>query len=163
MSAPERIKRIFSQIKQQKGSGCILLLAIVGIFLLLCDGKSMNDVQEDTMLIEQESVRFYTEELEKRISALCRQVHGVNEVHVLLTLDGASEYVYAENGGTKEYVIIEQPDGGSPVLIQEIYPRIRGVAVVCSRGEDSEIQRTITELLSAALGIGASRIRVAGT
>ncbi len=157
---------IWAQIKRLRGFFWIVLLALFGILMLAFGSRNGASVeQKETSNAGYESVRFYTEELEERIAALCRQVHGVTEAHVLLTLDGASEYIYAENASTaaKEYVIIEQAEGGTPVLIQEIYPKIRGVAVVCSHGDDSEIQRTVTELLSAALGIGASRIRVAGT
>lgn len=103
--------------------------------------------------------------MEERIESLCCQISGVKEAHVLLTMDGSSEYIYAENeaDAARDYVIIEGDGSDSPVHIQEIYPKIRGVAVVCTKGGDSEMQRTITELLSAALGIPSSRIRVAGT
>ncbi len=163
MGSIEQIMQKFRRYFHLKGTAWILLFSILGICLLVWGGRERDSASIDETTIEHEAIRFYTEELEARITDLCRQVHGVNEVHVLLTLDGASEYVYAENGAAKEYVIIEHQNGGTPVLIQEIYPRIRGVAVVCSHGDDSEMQRTITELLAAALGIGASRIRVAGT
>ncbi len=166
METVDQPKRLWARIKQMKGNGWLAVLVCVGFILILWGGKIADSTKTGIQSEDNsETIRYYTEELESRIAALCRQVHGITEVHVLLTLDGASEYVYAENGSpaAKEYVIIEQSEGGTPVLIQEIYPKIRGVAVVCSHGEDSEIQRTITELLSAALGIGASRIRVAGT
>ncbi len=146
----------------------ILATAVVGVALLAFGqnlGGTATQNQKKTDEEMYNSVSFYTESLESRIEALCKQVKGVNEVHVLLTLDGGLETVYAENksGAACDYVIIEGQNGEEPVFIREIYPQIRGVAVVCSHGNDSEVQRTLIELLSAALGISSSRIRVAGT
>ncbi len=155
----------FSRLKRHKNSALIALLAFTGLIFIISGGKVEQKTQENTETKTYESVYFYTEELEKRIEAICREIKGVSEAHVLLTLDGGSEFIYAEDtsASAREYVIIEGKEAGGPILIQEIYPEIRGVAVVCSHGNDSEMQKTVTELLSAALGISTARIRVAGT
>lgn len=144
-----------------------ILIGMVGLLLLIFGGKlegagKEKDVEDTAAYF---SVRFYTQDLEDRIEALCRQVHGVGEVHVLLTLEGGSEYIYAENisGAAQNYLLAADDSGESPILVQEIYPQIRGIAVVCSHGNDSSVRLTITELLSAAFGIPSSRIFVAGT
>lgn len=159
---------VFERIKNCKGIGWMALLATVGICLILIGGRIGQGGENDRTASEADSygsARSYTEELEKRIAALCEQIDGVTKAYVLLSLDGSAEQVYAENtsGSSVDYVIIQGEAGDSAVLVQEIYPQIRGVAVVCTRGNDSEIQRTVTELLAAALGISSSRIRVAGT
>ncbi len=156
---------LLARIAKNKKILWLIPLAAVGMFLLIFGGGNTAAKKSDAEDTSYTAVRFYTEELEKRIESLCRQVRGVTEVHVLLTLDGSGEYIYAENvsGGARDYVILENAGGGTPIRIQEICPKIRGVAVVCTRGGDSEMQRTITELLSAALGIPTSRVRVAGT
>ena len=144
-----------------------ILIGIIGLILLIFGGRADHPANDsavddtDTYF----SVRFYTQDLEDRIEFLCRQVHGVGEVHALVTLEGGSEYVYAENitGTAQNYLLAAKDGGESPILIQEIYPQIRGIAVVCSHGEDTDVRLTITELLSAAFGISYSRIFVAGT
>lgn len=161
----EKKETISNILQKNKKIYWFLPLALLGVFLIICgsSGRERGSGAEETEIYY--SVRFYTEELEKRIEELCRQVKGVSEAHVLLTMDASSEYVYAENtsASARDYVIVEREGDGALVQIKEIYPEIRGVAVVCSKGGDSEMQRTITELLSAALGIPSSRIRVAGT
>ncbi|MBR2848387.1 MAG: hypothetical protein IKB87_02910 [Clostridia bacterium] len=157
---------LISRLKQHKKIALIVILAVAGMMLIISGNHTGNTKPiESTEVKSNESIYFYTEELEKRIATLCKEIKGVSEAHVLITLDGGSEFVYAEDiaGAAREYVIIEGKEEGGPILIQEIYPEIRGVAVVCTRGNDSEMQRIITELLSAALGISSSRIRVAGT
>ncbi|MBQ8400343.1 MAG: stage III sporulation protein AG, partial [Clostridia bacterium] len=112
---------------------------------------------------------YYTEMLEERITSLCTSVSGVQEATVLLTLESGSEYVYAQNtttgsdtSGAWDYVIIQQGEGEEAVMVTEIYPKVRGVAVVCTGGDSAIVRQTITELLSASLGISTNRIRVAG-
>ncbi len=150
-----------------RGGKLIFAGMILGTVLLLC-GPRLTESNKEVHTEEKNeylSVQFYTEHMEERIEKLCCQIRGIGEAHVLLTLDGSAEYVYAENAGAsaREYVILQGSDAENPLLVKEIYPEIRGVAVVCTRGDDSAVRLAVTELLSAALGIPASCIRVAGT
>ena len=142
-----------------------VLLGLLGVALLLIGGTGThtNDTKSNSTDEEYLSVRFYTRELEERIEELCREIHGIGEVHVLLTLEGGSEYVYAENVSASFTDSYMSKNSDTPLVVQEIYPKIRGIAVVCSHGNDSAVQLMITELLGAAFGIPSSRIYVAGT
>lgn len=154
------LKKLF-QNRWVAGVGCVLglLLLVTSSFLPQKDKTETNDY----------TIQYYTEVLEQRITELCNNIHGVQDATVLLTLECSSEYVYAQNStengqgsGAWDYVIIQQGNGEEAIMVSEIYPKIRGVAVVCSGGDTAEIQSTITELLSASLGISSHRIRVAG-
>ena len=142
-----------------------LLLGIIGVLFLVVGGDWISNEKMTANKTDEEylSVRFYTKELEERIESLCREIHGIGEVHVLLTLEGGSEYVYAENVAVLSADRYFTSDGEAPLMVQEIYPKIRGIAVVCSHGDDSAVRLMITELLGAAFGIPSSRIYVAGT
>ena len=150
-----------------RGGKMILAGLLVGLLLLLFGGEMEGKTENREEIERQEylSVEFYTEHMEKRIEDLCRRMRGISEAHVLLTLDGSTEYVYAEDGGNSahEYVLMQRDSAEEPLPVKEIFPRIRGVAVVCTHGDDSAVRLAITELLSAALGIPASAVRVAGT
>ena len=145
----------------------IIGAALLGLVLILWGGTAARDTDKERNDDTESyfSVRFYTEDLEERIEELCKQLHGIGEVHVLVTLEGGSEYVYAENisGSSRSYLLTAEEEGESPVFVQQIYPRIRGIAVVCSRGDDSAVRLAVTQLLSAAFDIPSSRICVAGT
>ena len=151
--------------------GIVLVAAFaLGIFLLTFDKLPFRAEKKISDSEPYYRVSFYTENLEKRIKELCRSCDGVGDVHVLLTLDSGSEYVYAsdveqrqEDSGasvTREYLLVSTSDGDEPVKVTEIYPKIRGVAVVCSGGDRADVREKITSLLSAALGIPTNRIRV---
>ena len=138
-----------------------LLLAGLGVLLIV--GSSLlgalgNREPEETAFTD---VGFYTEYLEKRITELCRSLEGVAEAQVFLTLDCSSEYVYQEDGSS-DFLILSDASGEQAVMLYEICPKVRGIAVVCTGGELPQVKETVTELLSAALGLPSNRIRVAG-
>ena len=96
---------------------------------------------------------------------LCAQVKGASNVSVLLTLEAGSEYVYAQNSeisGTdrqkSEYVISSSSGSPNGLLVKENYPKICGIAVVCTGGDNIGVKKEITDLLSAAFNLPSNRI-----
>ncbi len=161
-------------LHQGKGKWLPILGGLAGVLLILFGGVFSGDKKETRSASEEYySVGFYTEALEKKIETLCTSIGGITEAQVLLTLDCSTEYVYArnlrQNGAgenlsySTEYIIVNQNDNNSTELVMEIYPKIRGIAVVCTGGEDVQTKQKIVELLSAALGISSHRIKVEGT
>jgi len=155
-----KVKKSFLYSKWVPVAGLLL-----GILFLI--GGSISSSFSKPKTTEDYTVAYYTDIMEDRIHKLCTSIHGITEAAVLLTLESGSEYVYAQNGSEStqvwDYVIVNREGEENPILVTEIYPKIRGVAVVCTNGNTIEVQKTITELLSAALGIPTHRIRVAGS
>ena len=101
----------WEKIRQIKGLPFVIGAALVGVILILL-GPLLSETDKKNSGEESASyysVRYYTETMENRIADICRHVRGVTEAHVLLTLEGGSEYVYAENtsGSAHDYLIIE--------------------------------------------------------
>ena len=138
----------------------IFLLAAVGILLIVFSGR-IGTSPEETETEGYTDVSFYTGYLESRIRELCLSVDGIAEAAVFLTLDCSSEYVYSGNSAS-DVLILSDSDGEEAVMLYEIYPRVRGVAVVCTGGDLPRVQETVTGLLSAALGLPSSKIKIAG-
>ena len=143
--------------------------AVLGVMLILLsrflpDGKKESQAEG----IGSSDPSYYSTILEDTIRGLILHVEGIEEAAVLLTLDGSSELVYAQNtsvsgeGRTGDYLVVQEDGGEKTVLVSEIYPHIRGVAIVCTNGDDVHIQKKVTELLSASLGISSGRITVTG-
>lgn len=153
---------ILSFFKRTPKKWLILALAAAGIALLILG--SLSESKPVTVPETGDDIASYAESLEGRIAALCEEVAGVSDVSVLLTLEGGNEHIYAENtsNGGESYVIISVGGEERTVLVREIYASVRGIAVVCRGGEDIAVRRTLTELLSCALGVPISKISVAG-
>lgn len=143
--------------------------AVLGMVLILLP-RFLPDAKKEGKTDGTRTVdpSYYSTVLEDKIRQLILHVDGIEEAAVLLTLDGSSELVYAQNtsvsgeGRTGDYLVVQEDGGEKTVLVSEIYPRIRGVAIVCTRGDDVQIQKKVTELLSASLGISSGRITVTG-
>ena len=110
------------------------------------------------------TVSLLSDELEKKIEALCKEVDGVREARVLLTLDTSEEYVYATDSERRADAVKTETvrtDGGG-IELYVVSPRVRGVAVVCTDGDRPAVKQKIVSLVSAALGIPTSKVSVAG-
>ena len=144
-----------------KKGAAFAVLAAVGIILILLPGFFGGGEDDGAGYTD---VGFYTEYLESRICELCKSINGITEATVFLTLDCSSEYVYEKenDGGASDFLILSGSGGESAVMLYEIYPRFRGIAVVCTGGDLPRIRESVTSLLSAALGISSGKIKVAG-
>lgn len=150
------MNRAAEYIKKHKKEAAALFVSLIGICLIIfggADGNSRKSPGTD------DSVGYYTEYLEKKIADTVKSIGGIDEAYVLLTLDSSSEYVYGNNTSS-DYIILEK--GEEAVLLHEIYPTVRGIAVVCTGGELPRIRETVSELISAATGVPISKIKVAG-
>lgn len=155
--------------KKKKGTGWLLLGLAAGILLFLFgsaeNGKTETDKTEDPAK-EYTAADAYVALLERRVTELLERMDGVADVHVIITADSCAEVLYAQNGsydnGTlteKEYVLA---DGDKPIRIKLIYPRLRGIAVVC-RGGSNPIQREkIVSLLSSLFDLPSNKVYVTG-
>ncbi len=144
-----------------KKEAAVILLALTGVILLIIGELTppKTAVKQNTE-DEYFAVGYYTEYLENKIEDICKSVGGITEAQVLLTLDCSSEYIYGESAA--DYVILQNDREEEAKVLREIYPRVRGIAVVCTGGDIPRVQETVTNLLSAAMGISSSKIMVAG-
>ncbi len=121
---------------------CILLAAL-GV-LLLAGGALFGSKKSEAPAALDEGE--YLLALRLRAEALCNSVAGVSEAEALFTCETGFEYRYTA--------------AGKPEVA--LYPRLNGIAVVCRGGDLPQNQKKIIDLLSAAFGLSAARISVAG-
>ncbi len=121
---------------------CILLAAL-GV-LLLAGGALFGSKKSEAPAAPDEEE--YLLALRRRAEALCDSVAGVSEAEALFTCETGFEYRYTA--------------AGKPEVA--LYPRLNGIAVVCRGGDLPQNQKKIIDLLSAAFGLSAARISVAG-
>lgn len=148
--------------KLLRGKGLLLLLAAAGILLLLLGsgGRGGNTATaQQNAQDEAARTEAYRVALTQELVALCGRVAGAGEVHLVLTLAGGGEAVYAADStadGRTDYVL----SGGEGLLLYRKKPAVLGVGVVCTGGRDPAVCRELTALLSATLGIGSNRIYI---
>lgn len=128
---------------------------LIGVGLLLYGSFGFGEEKEESAALPEAEV--YRVRLKEEIGSICRRYLG-EEVTVLVSLEGGYEYVYArdEKG---ECVTVGSGSGREAVVEQILPPTISGVGIVCKHA-DATTKAELTELLSAALGIGFGKIYI---
>ncbi len=145
-----------------------MFLALIAgaLLMLLPSGKTA-----DTSSGFPDSEKYKTE-LEEQTRKLIKELEGVSDCKVMITLESGYEYLYAsdqtldrayDNSGTllssnagKEYILNGE---GYPIIISETPPTVSGIAVV-AKNISAETEYKIVRLLQAVYGISAHRISV---
>lgn len=140
-------------LKKHKSKIIISLLAVFGIVLILLGSTGFRAEKSSNSF----SPSTYTAELEKKLESFLKNVDGIDNVDVIVTLDISNERVYAKNEGSYDYIL---SSSGDPISIAEIYPYVRGVAIACTNGQSDNVKKEITELISCYLGISTNRIKI---
>ncbi len=151
------MKNNLKRITQSKYT--LAFLAILGACLIVFPGIFKTQKQDST-----DEVSYYSKILEERVEELILEMSDVDSVSVLITLENSGETVYAQNrdGNSSEYVLFAGNDGETGLKLSEINPTVRGIAVVCSNGDNIAVKEKITSMLASALGISTNRITVTG-
>ena len=172
-----RLREMFSRLTNGKSNTLrrwIIGLGVAGIVLIAVSEWLPSRTQKPT---EDASVASGTVEaaaveaaLEERITALVRQVQGVGSCQVMVTLEQGVRQVYAAeesrssgeqtSAASEKTLVVETDDGPVGLLITQIQPTVKGVAVVCAGGDDPAVCRRVTDLIATAFNISSRRVCV---
>ncbi len=142
-----------------------LLVVAAGVMLLLLPtGNGGKEEARPEETAEPFDVAAFEEKLEEVLS----QVDGAGKVRVVLTLEGGSRKVLAqdreqdeEGGGSASVVTVGRGSGTQTVVpLQVLSPSFRGALVVCPGGGEPRVALALTQAVSALTGLGSDRIAV---
>lgn len=177
----EAITKLISRFKNPK---LLIALGICGIVLLLFssllggkDKDEVNPTNTDTIKQAEE----YRQSLEESVLKIVKGISGDKKATVVVTLENGVRYSYADSFDTttsnsqgtnsqnesssssKTYLTFKNDDGGEePLIITEIMPEVRGVAIVCEGGDDTVLAEKISNAVTAALNITSKRVYIVG-
>lgn len=131
---------------------------------------------------KKEEYDAYIETLENKLEKTIEGMEGAGKVLVMITLKDNGEKILdknqpyeSESGKSKEEgkesettsiksdqetVLIEKEGDTAPIVVQEIYPEIEGVVVVCEGGDNNALVLHIKEAVQALFSIDAHNIVV---
>ena len=176
----ESIKRLLPKLKNPK---FLIILGFAGILLIFLSslGTSEKEKKNSSSAAYTFSAEDYKVQLEEDITAMVRKITGSKNISVMVTLESGVKYSYAESaeGVTEQksekdtessseeikqsYITVKTSDGGEDaLLVTEIMPEIRGVAIVCDGGDDEFTREKIKNAVMAALNITSKRVYIAG-
>lgn len=155
------------------GLSGILLIFVSEMFPAKNTAESKSVPTESVATDDTDS---YKKQIEKELKDVLSQVRGVGECEVMVTVEGTTEYVYAENltkstdnNGDRtsdryeNEIVITDNDGKKEALVRKIIkPQICGVVIVCEGGGDIKVNERVLKAVSTVLGISSSKICVEG-
>lgn len=151
-------------LRQRGRLGVCVVLGTLGLLLLLFSGtgeKTAETAVTDDAAAAASMIAEYQADLEKELEHFCESAAGVSDAEVKISLSGGFRREYLTDKSGKPVTV---GSGSSERALERAVspPTVSGVGVVCRHGNDPQIQKTLTELLSAALGIPSNRIYVTG-
>ncbi len=149
----------------------LMLLGVIGMVAIALSElipQKKSVVKESTVTVSAAAVE---QALEDRIAALVGQVAGVGRCRVMVTLENGSRYVYAAEQsysatdetytGADKTLFVQTDTGPIGLLVTEIQPTVKGVAVVCDGGDNESVREQVSQLVCAAFNISSGRVYVA--
>lgn len=178
------MNRIIKKIPEQiiKNPKTLVVIGIIGIMLIflssIIPSGSNKGVTEKTTELNAEDYRKKTEQ---NVKDIVTGITGDKRPTVVVTLESGIRYDYADlkesdtsastNKDAEEnrksqkqsYITVRTSDGGEkPLIVTEVMPEIRGVAIVCMYGDDTQTAEKIQNAVTAALDITSQRVYIAG-
>lgn len=100
--------------------------------------------------------------LEKRVTDLLRQMQGVGECRVMVTLEQGVQQVYATDtaGDSTQTLTVTTDHGPVGLPIAQVQPVVKGVAVVCAGGGNPAVNEQVSDLITTVFHISTHRVCV---
>lgn len=140
----------------------LVIILIIGIVFMTV----LSDKPQQKSSSVNDNVQLQEEKLESILS----EISGAGKVEVMITYYGSSEKDIAyetktstsgsdknSSGSEDKKAVIS---GGEPVVVQEKYPRVKGVIVVAQGADSFEVKRALTDAVTAATGAAACNVCV---
>lgn len=168
---------LLQRIKSIKHIEIILLLIFVVVLALIYFSGSSNKNKTEDVTAEF-SIKEYNLYLENKLASVINEISGVDNVSVMITLDGGIKYEYAKekdevttssnvSGGTNskttvsEKVVVVSVNGkNTPLVVKEIYPDVLGVIVVARGVNDVKTKLNIISAIETVLGVKSDNIQI---
>lgn len=158
-------------LSKDKTVRILLWVGVAGILLIGVSEwlpSSSQEAESSAVTLTEGQVE---QALEQRITALLRQVEGVGDCRVMVTLESDTQTVYAADVVSSEgadgalsysehYLTVDTATGPVGLLITRIQPTVKGVAVVCDGGGNAAVQQRVVQVVSTAFHISERRVCV---
>ncbi len=154
---------VIQVLKKYKFVALILLVGLVLMLLPTSEGKTESKTED--------SEAYSLSQTEERLESLLRNMQGVGQVNVMLTLKSGSTLELAKDSSTSvrnsetkrenDIVTVSRGSGSEEVVVtQERYPVYQGAVVVCEGGGNSAVRLAVIEAVSVLTGLGSDKITV---
>ncbi len=161
-------KNTFKKLLEGRNKWIIYFILIIGAVLMVTSGGGEKEKAAD------DTTGYAYEELEKRLEDILSDIEGAGEVSVMISYDSTSEkelaYETSASRSSKDSssgVTSEESEDksavmtdGSPTVLKERYPAVRGVIVTAEGAGDPAVKASLSQGVAAVLDVPAHRVCV---
>lgn len=170
--------RVKSYLAGKNKTWLIVAAGLIGIVLIMLselipDGDSKPDTSA-VYDITADDTETYRKQVEQQLEDMLGQIKDVGKLDVMVTIEGTTEYVYAQELDTdndkdgertsekyKNKIVMSEKDGDRQALVRKmIKPQISGVMIVCQGGGQPSVKERVIKAAATALDLPSGRICV---
>ena len=166
-----------------------LILVLAGILILIIalptDTKEKKQAEEakENILKENNTMEASKDEIERKLEDILEKIDGAGDVKVMITYQDSGTQVVEKDKNTsensleesdstggvrstkeqqlQESTVYEEVDAGNtPFVSKELLPKVEGILIVASGGDNQKVKQNISEAVLALFQVEAHRIKI---
>lgn len=166
-----------------------LILVLAGILILIIalptDTKEKKQAEEakENISKENNTMEASKVEIERKLEDILEKIDGAGDVKVMITYQDSGTQVVEKDKNTsensleesdstggvrstkeqqlQESTVYEEADAGNtPFVSKELLPKVEGILIVASGGDNQKVKQNISEAVLALFQVEAHRIKI---
>lgn len=166
-----------------------LILVLAGILILIIalptDTKEKKQAEKSKENISKENntMEASKDEIERKLEDILEKIDGAGNVKVMITYQDSGTQVVEKDKNTsensleesdstggvrstkeqqlQESTVYEEADAGNtPFVSKELLPKVEGILIVASGGDNQKVKQNISEAVLALFQVEAHRIKI---
>ena len=166
-----------------------LILVLAGILILIIalptDTKEKKQAEEakENISKENNTMEASKDEIERKLEDILEKIDGAGDVKVMITYQDSGTQVVEKDKNTsensleesdstggvrstkeqqlQESTVYEEADAGNPPFVsKELLPKVEGILIVASGGDNQKVKQNISEAVLALFQVEAHRIKI---
>lgn len=166
-----------------------LILVLAGILILIIalptDTKEKKQAEEakENISKENNTMEASKDEIERKLEDILEKIDGAGDVKVMITYQDSGTQVVEKDKNTsensleesdstggvrstkeqqlQESTVYEEADAGNPPFVsKKLLPKVEGILIVASGGDNQKVKQNISEAVLALFQVEAHRIKI---
>lgn len=166
-----------------------LILVLAGILILIIalptDTKEKKQAEQakENISKENNTMEASKDEIERKLEDILEKIDGAGDVKVMITYQDSGTQVVEKDKNTsensleesdstggvrstkeqqlQESTVYEEADAGNtPFVSKELLPKVEGILIVASGGDNQKVKQNISEAVLALFQVEAHRIKI---
>ena len=166
-----------------------LILVLAGILILIIalptDTKEKKQAEEakENISKENNTMEASKDEIERKLEDILEKIDGAGDVKVMITYQDSGTQVVEKDKNTsensleesdstggvrstkeqqlQESTVYEEADAGNtPFVSKELLPKVEGILILASGGDNQKVKQNISEAVLALFQVEAHRIKI---